>query len=87
MKVNCPQCKKSVDWVPKSLYRPFCSKRCQLIDLGQWADEEHKINASSSVDSLNSDASTMSKQPLSPEDIENIEELLNNLSKNSPYNS
>lgn len=87
MKVNCPQCKKSVDWAPESLYRPFCSKRCQLIDLGQWADEEHKISASSSVDSLGSDTNAMSKQPISPEDIENIEELLNNLNKNNPYNS
>lgn len=24
-------------------YRPFCSERCKLIDLGQWADEGYKI--------------------------------------------
>ncbi|MDU5697815.1 MAG: DNA gyrase inhibitor YacG, partial [Haemophilus parainfluenzae] len=23
--------------------RPFCSKRCQLIDLGEWAAEEKAI--------------------------------------------
>ncbi|VDY33345.1 DNA gyrase inhibitor YacG [Morganella morganii] len=32
--VNCPNCKKEVVWGPESPYRPFCSKRCQLIDLG-----------------------------------------------------
>ncbi|MEC5343886.1 DNA gyrase inhibitor YacG [Brenneria populi] len=41
--VKCPTCKKSVEWSEKSLYRPFCSKRCQLIDLGEWADEEKRI--------------------------------------------
>ena len=23
--------------------RPFCSFRCKLIDLGQWADETYKV--------------------------------------------
>lgn len=42
-KVKCPTCQAEVEWVPESLYRPFCSKRCQLIDLGEWADEEKRI--------------------------------------------
>ena len=29
------------------LYRPFCCKRCQLIDLGEWADEEKCIKGES----------------------------------------
>ncbi|MDG6897551.1 DNA gyrase inhibitor [Actinobacillus delphinicola] len=41
--VKCPQCKKDVEWTSKNIYRPFCSKRCQLIDLGEWADEEKTI--------------------------------------------
>ncbi|PHI39576.1 DNA gyrase inhibitor YacG [Actinobacillus succinogenes] len=41
--VECPTCKKKVIWSPRSPYRPFCSKRCQLIDLGEWADEEKAI--------------------------------------------
>ncbi|MWP49579.1 MULTISPECIES: DNA gyrase inhibitor YacG [unclassified Gilliamella] len=42
--VNCPTCQKQVIWSKKdSPYRPFCSKRCQLIDLGAWATEEHRI--------------------------------------------
>ncbi|MQK22296.1 DNA gyrase inhibitor YacG, partial [Escherichia coli] len=41
--VNCPTCGKPVVWNAQSLYRPFCSKRCQLIDLGEWAAEEKRI--------------------------------------------
>ncbi|MCK3658440.1 DNA gyrase inhibitor [Pasteurellaceae bacterium Pebbles2] len=41
--VNCPTCQKSVMWLPENQYRPFCSKRCQLIDLGEWAAEEKAI--------------------------------------------
>ena len=43
MKVNCPTCNKKVEWSAESTYRPFCSKRCQLIDLGEWVDEEKRI--------------------------------------------
>ena len=42
-KVNCPNCQTPVEWGPQSPFRPFCSKRCQLIDLGEWADEEKRI--------------------------------------------
>lgn len=41
--VNCPTCGKPVVWGEASPYRPFCYKRCQLIDLGEWAAEEKRI--------------------------------------------
>lgn len=41
--VKCPTCHKTVEWSEGSPYRPFCSKRCQLIDLGSWASEENRI--------------------------------------------
>ncbi|OCG07813.1 DNA gyrase inhibitor [Gilliamella sp. wkB178] len=41
--VKCPTCQTEIEWSEKSPYRPFCSKRCQLIDLGDWASEEHRI--------------------------------------------
>ena len=47
--VNCPNCKKEVVWGPESPYRPFCSKRCQLIDLGEWAAEEKRIASQSDL--------------------------------------
>lgn len=43
IRVDCPTCGKSVIWSDASPYRPFCSKRCQLIDLGEWAAEEKRI--------------------------------------------
>lgn len=41
--VDCPTCGKQVIWNQQSPWRPFCSKRCQLIDLGEWAAEEKYI--------------------------------------------
>ncbi|MCK3655688.1 DNA gyrase inhibitor [Pasteurellaceae bacterium Macca] len=41
--VTCPTCQKEVIWSPESEFRPFCSKRCQIIDLGDWASEKHTI--------------------------------------------
>ena len=41
--VACPQCSKDVVWGDESPYRPFCSERCKLIDLGQWANEDYRI--------------------------------------------
>lgn len=43
MIVKCPSCSKSVAWTQNNDYKPFCSKRCKLIDLGEWASEGHKI--------------------------------------------
>jgi endogenous inhibitor of DNA gyrase (YacG/DUF329 family) len=41
--VKCPTCRRPVEWTPDSPYRPFCSERCRLIDLGAWFDEKHRI--------------------------------------------
>ncbi len=41
--VSCPHCGKPVPWAPESKWRPFCSERCRLVDLGQWFSEEHAI--------------------------------------------
>ncbi|EEG10478.1 DNA gyrase inhibitor YacG [Pseudogulbenkiania ferrooxidans] len=43
--VACPTCGAAVRWEPQSRYRPFCSERCKLIDLGQWADESYRVPA------------------------------------------
>ncbi len=53
MTVSCPTCKKAVAWSDENAFRPFCSKRCQLIDLGEWANETYKIaDKSKSPDAL-----------------------------------
>jgi endogenous inhibitor of DNA gyrase (YacG/DUF329 family) len=41
--VACPHCGKASAWTPANRYRPFCSERCRLIDLGQWASEGYRI--------------------------------------------
>lgn len=41
--VACPTCEKSVVWDISATFRPFCSERCKLIDLGDWAAENHRI--------------------------------------------
>lgn len=43
IKLNCPTCKKTVLWNNQFPHRPFCSDRCRLIDLGEWASENHRI--------------------------------------------
>ena len=43
--VKCPACQKSVIWNEESKYRPFCSQRCRLIDLGEWAQEKYTVAA------------------------------------------
>ncbi|NWF74164.1 MAG: DNA gyrase inhibitor YacG [Nitrospirae bacterium] len=38
----CPLCHQSSTWEGNP-WRPFCSERCQLTDLGTWAAEEYRI--------------------------------------------
>ena len=46
MKVTCPQCKKKTIYDKDNAFRPFCSERCKLIDLGAWANQEYVISRS-----------------------------------------
>jgi len=57
MKVKCPTCKKKNEW-DNNRYRPFCSERCKLIDLGKWAAEEYKIEGKNDSD----DSQSMEKE-------------------------
>jgi endogenous inhibitor of DNA gyrase (YacG/DUF329 family) len=38
----CPLCRKETARNDNP-FRPFCSERCRLIDLGKWASEEYRI--------------------------------------------
>jgi len=49
--VKCPTCRAPVRWQAESRFRPFCSERCKLIDLGQWADEGYRMPATESAPS------------------------------------
>lgn len=40
--VRCPTCRRTNRWAGNP-YRPFCSERCKLVDLGQWASERYRL--------------------------------------------
>jgi endogenous inhibitor of DNA gyrase (YacG/DUF329 family) len=40
----CPICQKDSVLEESNPYRPFCSKRCRMIDLGQWINESYSIS-------------------------------------------
>lgn len=40
--MKCPTCGKSIEWKDNQ-FRPFCSERCQLIDLGRWVEGEYRV--------------------------------------------
>jgi endogenous inhibitor of DNA gyrase (YacG/DUF329 family) len=50
--VKCPTCEKVVDWVAPNKFRPFCSDRCRLIDLGEWADGNRYIPSDADHDDV-----------------------------------
>ena len=47
-RVKCPTCRRELDWATAP-YRPFCSDRCRLIDLGAWLSERHAIPGESAA--------------------------------------
>ena len=40
--VRCPTCKQTLE-PGQGGFRPFCSERCKLIDLGKWLDGSYAI--------------------------------------------
>lgn len=61
--VKCPRCGKEIEWT-ESEYRPFCSERCKLIDLGEWIEGGYSLPDESSS--------------LGEEDLQKIEDALEN---------
>jgi endogenous inhibitor of DNA gyrase (YacG/DUF329 family) len=53
--VACPQCGKPVEWDPTNRFRPFCSERCRVIDLGAWATENYRIPVQENRDDIESE--------------------------------
>lgn len=43
--VPCPRCGQPAVFAPGNKWRPFCSERCKLVDLGQWASERYRMPA------------------------------------------
>jgi endogenous inhibitor of DNA gyrase (YacG/DUF329 family) len=55
-RVNCPTCQRELDW-QIAPFRPFCSERCRLIDLGAWLAERHAIAGDAVAGQEGADAS------------------------------
>ena len=53
--VKCPTCQRAVSWTAENTFKPFCSERCRLIDLGEWIMEEKRIAGESLLPEGNDD--------------------------------
>lgn len=51
---RCPQCGAAIAWEDNP-FRPFCSQRCKLIDLGNWLGERYVIPGAPAADESSSD--------------------------------
>lgn len=40
--VKCPNCGQMAEYSGNK-FRPFCSERCKLLDLGAWIDEAYSL--------------------------------------------
>ena len=43
MEVKCPKCGVEISWEDNK-FRPFCSEKCKITDLGAWASEDYKFS-------------------------------------------
>ena len=43
--IKCPECGKPTEYSTTNEYRPFCSNRCKLIDLGEWIEGKYGIES------------------------------------------
>ncbi len=50
--VACPHCGTSIEWNQANRFRPFCSERCKMIDLGAWATERYRVPVEDSDESV-----------------------------------
>lgn len=41
--MRCPICRKPADSTPANRFRPFCSERCRMVDLGTWAGGDYRV--------------------------------------------
>ncbi|WP_308417141.1 DNA gyrase inhibitor YacG [Deefgea rivuli] len=52
-KIACPQCGTLIEYSTSNPFRPFCSERCKMLDLGAWASESYRLpDNSTSPESL-----------------------------------
>jgi len=55
--MKCPICKKEVS--PDDPFFPFCSERCKIIDLSNWASEKYVISTPVQAKDLESEGRSL----------------------------
>jgi endogenous inhibitor of DNA gyrase (YacG/DUF329 family) len=45
VRIKCPTCRREAEVEAGFQWRPFCSRRCKIIDLGNWLDEVYRISS------------------------------------------
>lgn len=63
-RIKCPQCGHLTFYSKENPSRPFCSERCRLIDLGQWADGGYRIPVQGGEIDTDHDFEDDSKNPV-----------------------
>ncbi len=65
MERKCPTCGSTFDYDPSnaeaSKWRPFCSRRCKMADLGNWMDGVYRISRPLGVDDLEDDEALLNQ--------------------------
>lgn len=64
--IKCPRCGLQTFYSTENSFRPFCSERCRLIDLGEWASENYKVPVTSKDRNHDNE--------VTPEDLESSDE-------------
>ncbi len=69
--VRCPQCGLVSKYSTANAFRPFCSERCKMIDLGAWATDQYAVPGKPLEDDDFQVLGGDSVRPLSPPDASN----------------
>jgi hypothetical protein len=51
---RCPLCRRETSW-DDNPWKPFCSERCQMFDLGRWSSEEYRVPLAETPEGLVTD--------------------------------
>ena len=51
---RCPLCRRETSW-EENLWKPFCSERCQMVDLGRWSSEDYRVPLAETEEGLAAD--------------------------------
>jgi endogenous inhibitor of DNA gyrase (YacG/DUF329 family) len=58
---KCPTCGTQFEHDPTSKWRPFCSRRCKMADLGNWMDGVYRFSRPLGIDDLEDDEALLNQ--------------------------